>query len=234
MGEVYIVGHTDSIGGDAYNHKLSSDRAAAVMGWLSRHESIPAAIMVGRGLGSTKPVAHNTTMPDGSDNPEGRARNRRVEILLATREGVDIVKVAGLVVVGAQGVEAGDGAIRIDESGVRVGDVEVTAGGIRVGGVTVGADSGVAGDKARLVDDERPAFCKTGEICSLRCPYGDCQMTCQSGAKCEFSCTGGDCTMRCDPGAVCDFHCSGGDCSFDCANGSVCRTTCTGGGCARS
>lgn len=82
-GEIRVVGHTDSIGNAEYNRKLSEARAVAVMRWLHAEEGIPAQLMVGRGLGSEKPVAYNT-LPDGSDNPEGRARNRRVEIFFAT------------------------------------------------------------------------------------------------------------------------------------------------------
>jgi outer membrane protein OmpA-like peptidoglycan-associated protein len=78
-GEIYVVGHTDSVGGDPYNQKLSEARAISVMRWLNENEEIPLALMKGRGMGSKKPLTYNT-MPDGSDNPEGRAKNRRVEI----------------------------------------------------------------------------------------------------------------------------------------------------------
>jgi len=44
---------------------------------------VPGATIATRGLGKTKPVAANTK-PDGSDDPEGRARNRRVEIVHVT------------------------------------------------------------------------------------------------------------------------------------------------------
>ncbi len=243
VGEVYVVGHTDSIGSDDYNARLSKDRAVAVMSWLSHNEGIPASVMVGRGVGATRPVAHNTR-PDGSDDPEGRARNRRVEILLATKEGVDVVNVAGLVTVtgdavevggGAvrvdeDAVEVGGGAIRVDEESVNVGGIEISAEGINVGGVTVPHGGGTA---SRVVDDETPAVCKTGETCNFRCPDGDCEMTCQPGANCNFTCSGGDCRMTCKPGATCNFTCSGGDCLYECPLGSTCNTTCSGGDCRR-
>jgi outer membrane protein OmpA-like peptidoglycan-associated protein len=76
---VEVLGHTDSIGTERYNEELSRRRALAVMAWLSEREGVPAGLMAGRGLGAKQPVAHNTR-PDGSDDPEGRARNRRVEI----------------------------------------------------------------------------------------------------------------------------------------------------------
>ncbi len=83
-GEIRLVGHTDSLGSDDYNLKLSQARAVSVMRWLNREEGIPARLMVGQGMGSKQPIAYNT-LPDGSDNPEGRARNRRVEVFLNTR-----------------------------------------------------------------------------------------------------------------------------------------------------
>lgn len=76
---VELIGHTDSIGAADANLQLSLQRAVEVMRWLNEREGIPAEIMVGQGMGSKKPVAHNTN-PDGSDSPEGRAKNRRVEV----------------------------------------------------------------------------------------------------------------------------------------------------------
>ena len=93
VGDVLVVGHTDAIGSDAYNAGLSQRRALAVMRWLNQHEGIPAQILVGRGVGAAHPVAPNTR-PDGSDDAAGRARNRRVEIQVATREGVQLVPAA--------------------------------------------------------------------------------------------------------------------------------------------
>ena len=82
-GRVTVTGHTDSIGTSEYNQQLSEKRALAVMTWLHRVEGIPLGLMVGRGAGASQPVDYNT-MPDGSDNPAGRARNRRVELRIAT------------------------------------------------------------------------------------------------------------------------------------------------------
>ena len=68
-----VGGHTDSDGDDALNMKLSQDRAAAV-----REKLISMGIDPGRltshGYGETKPISPNTT-------PEGKANNRRVELL---------------------------------------------------------------------------------------------------------------------------------------------------------
>jgi outer membrane protein OmpA-like peptidoglycan-associated protein len=85
-GTVTIEGHTDAIGGDADNQGLSERRAAAVRTALaaelgSGYEYAPV------GFGESKPVAPNTK-PDGSDDPDGRALNRRVEIRTGSVEQV--------------------------------------------------------------------------------------------------------------------------------------------------
>ncbi len=79
--QVTIEGHTDGKGTDAYNNALSEKRAAAVKTWLTTNAQANATKISTRGLGKTKPIAHNTN-PDGSDDPEGRAKNRRVEIVV--------------------------------------------------------------------------------------------------------------------------------------------------------
>lgn len=80
---VSIEGHTDSKGTDAYNLTLSEKRAAAVKTWLTTNAQVNAAKISTKGVGSSMPVAENTK-PDGSDDPEGRAKNRRVEIVVHT------------------------------------------------------------------------------------------------------------------------------------------------------
>ncbi len=74
-----IEGHTNSIGTDAYNQKLSEARARTVRDWLAKRNVIPASTPI-RGFGKSMPVAPNTTA-DGKDDPEGRQRNRRVEVV---------------------------------------------------------------------------------------------------------------------------------------------------------
>jgi photosystem I P700 chlorophyll a apoprotein A2 len=78
---VLITGHSDSKGQEDYNQKLSLKRAESVKDWLVKNSGVDAGIMRTEGLGEAKPVAPNTN-PDGSDNPEGRQKNRRVEILI--------------------------------------------------------------------------------------------------------------------------------------------------------
>lgn len=78
---VTIEGHTDGKGSDAYNQPLSEKRAEAVREWLVKKGGASAARITTRGWGKSKPVAPNTR-PDGSDDPEGRKKNRRVEITL--------------------------------------------------------------------------------------------------------------------------------------------------------
>lgn len=74
-----IGGHTDRKGSDTYNQKLSERRADSVKNWLLTQGATNP--MTTRGWGSQKPVAPNT-LPDGRDNPDGRQKNRRVEILV--------------------------------------------------------------------------------------------------------------------------------------------------------
>ena len=79
---VQIRGYTDSIGSDGYNQLLSEQRARAVRDWLAAHHFIAATTPI-QGFGKKNPVAPNTN-PNGSDNPAGRAKNRRVEVLIDT------------------------------------------------------------------------------------------------------------------------------------------------------
>ena len=80
-GKVLIEGHTDAKGSEAYNQKLSERRSAMVKKWLIDHYHFSPDQLVTKGWGETRPVAPNTRK-DGSDNPEGRARNRRVVITI--------------------------------------------------------------------------------------------------------------------------------------------------------
>jgi hypothetical protein len=75
---VTIAGYTDSMGAETLNKTLSQDRAQAVKDYLVNHGASTNKYVV-VGYGETNPVAPNTN-PDGTDNPAGRALNRRVEI----------------------------------------------------------------------------------------------------------------------------------------------------------
>ena len=83
-GIVRIEGHTDAKGTEAYNLRLSDRRAASVKTWLTSSGGLRTVSFSTKGLGATQPVAPNTR-PDGSDDPEGRQRNRRVEIIIAKK-----------------------------------------------------------------------------------------------------------------------------------------------------
>jgi outer membrane protein OmpA-like peptidoglycan-associated protein len=78
---VRVEGHTDAKGADSYNQKLSERRAKSVADWLVKREDLGKTKFQVKGLGETQPVAANEK-PDGSDNPEGRQKNRRVEIVV--------------------------------------------------------------------------------------------------------------------------------------------------------
>jgi len=82
MGDVSltIVGHTDAKGSDAYNQALSERRAASVKKWLA--EAGVKLLMSTQGKGKSEPVAPNMHA-NGSDNPAGRQKNRRVEFIIA-------------------------------------------------------------------------------------------------------------------------------------------------------
>ncbi len=74
--KVRIVGHTDSAGAEAYNQRLSERRAQAVADYL-KHMGIAESRLSVEGQGERRPVASN-------DTAEGRAQNRRVEVIFDT------------------------------------------------------------------------------------------------------------------------------------------------------
>ena len=79
---IRVEGHTDSIGSDDYNQRLSELRATSVKDWLIDHQYMDySATSVG--FGRKKPIAANK-LPNGKDNPAGRQKNRRVEIVIDT------------------------------------------------------------------------------------------------------------------------------------------------------
>ncbi len=77
---IAVEGNTDSVGSPSYNMSLGQSRARAVASFLIQ-SGLPAGIFSVASFGATRPVAANTN-PDGSDNAGGRARNRRVDIIL--------------------------------------------------------------------------------------------------------------------------------------------------------
>jgi outer membrane protein OmpA-like peptidoglycan-associated protein len=79
-GQVRIDGHTDAKGDDRYNLRLSERRANAVKTWFVEKAGLRSNRFSTHGYGKQRPVASNTK-PDGSDDPEGRQKNRRVEIV---------------------------------------------------------------------------------------------------------------------------------------------------------
>ena len=78
--EIEMSAHTDSKGADDYNLSLSDNRARSVREYILS-KGIVATRIISQGYGETKPVATNIN-PDGSDNPEGRQLNRRVEFTI--------------------------------------------------------------------------------------------------------------------------------------------------------
>ncbi len=80
-GDILVVGHTDARGDDPYNDDLSLRRAKAVAAWLADDGGIAAARLKPEGRGEREPVAPNAGI-DGNDYPEGRAMNRRVQVII--------------------------------------------------------------------------------------------------------------------------------------------------------
>lgn len=81
-GTVRVEGHTDGKGGNDYNMRLSDRRAQSVVTWFRTKGGLGSMTFASKGFGATQPVAPNQK-PDGSDDPEGRQKNRRVEIVLS-------------------------------------------------------------------------------------------------------------------------------------------------------
>ncbi len=81
VGALEITGHTDAVGDDAYNLALGQRRADAVRDWLIANTDLTADILTAQGVGEADPILPNLN-DDGTDNPEGRAANRRVEFTI--------------------------------------------------------------------------------------------------------------------------------------------------------
>jgi len=78
---VTVEGYTDSKGKKSVNMELSRERATVVKNWLVKNGGVAAANISAKGFGEDNPVAPNAN-PDGSDDPVGRAKNRRVSIIV--------------------------------------------------------------------------------------------------------------------------------------------------------
>jgi outer membrane protein OmpA-like peptidoglycan-associated protein len=79
---VTVEGHTDGKGTDGYNQTLSERRATAVRAALVERGA-PQEWLITHGFGKSRPIAPNAHA-DGSDDPEGRQKNRRVEVVINT------------------------------------------------------------------------------------------------------------------------------------------------------
>jgi outer membrane protein OmpA-like peptidoglycan-associated protein len=78
--KLHITGHTDALGTDGYNMGLSRGRAQTVKEELVGLGVSPDQVVT-EGVGKAAPLGPNQKL-DGSDNPEGRSKNRRAEIFL--------------------------------------------------------------------------------------------------------------------------------------------------------
>ena len=75
--KIELGSHTDSVASEVYNLELSQRRAESTVNYLIR-KGLATERLVAKGYGESKPIARNTN-PDGTDNPDGRQRNRRTE-----------------------------------------------------------------------------------------------------------------------------------------------------------
>lgn len=75
--KIELSSHTDSVGADGYNERLSQRRAESAVEYII-DAGIERERLVAKGYGESRPIARNTN-PDGTDNPEGRQKNRRTE-----------------------------------------------------------------------------------------------------------------------------------------------------------
>ncbi len=78
---VTVEGHTDSFGSDAGNQRLSQERAEMVRRYLLGNPGLQPSLIEAVGYGESRPVASN-------DTKEGRARNRRTDIVIYTNIGM--------------------------------------------------------------------------------------------------------------------------------------------------
>lgn len=79
---ITVEGHTDSHGSDDKNLELSEERAVAVKAYLLANMNLDPTRIEARGLGETYPIANNET-------PEGRTKNRRIEVIIQPQAGAD-------------------------------------------------------------------------------------------------------------------------------------------------
>lgn len=81
---IELSSHTDSVDTENYNQRLSQRRAESAVNYIIV-SGIERSRMVAKGYGESRPIARNTN-PDGTDNPEGRATNRRTEFKVIRRD----------------------------------------------------------------------------------------------------------------------------------------------------
>ena len=81
---IELSSHTDSVDTVSYNLRLSQRRAESAVNYIVQ-AGIDRSRLTARGYGESRPIARNTN-PDGTDNPEGRAKNRRTEFKVIRRD----------------------------------------------------------------------------------------------------------------------------------------------------
>ena len=81
--KIEVIGHADALGDEPYNNKLSKSRAISTQKYLVKNGIVSQRIIT-KWDGAAQPIAPNT-LPSGEDNPQGRSKNRRVEIRIINK-----------------------------------------------------------------------------------------------------------------------------------------------------
>lgn len=83
-GAITVIGHSDAKGDAGYNRSLSQARAEAVRAWFGQQVGVRQRQFTVVGRGEDAPIAPNLSV-DGKDDPIGRAKNRRVEVIVPAK-----------------------------------------------------------------------------------------------------------------------------------------------------
>lgn len=112
---VEVTGYTDALGSDIYNLNLAHKRSMEVINYLAS-KGIPTENFISKAAGKSGSIAENIRN-DGSDNPEGRKFNRRVEINVINNSSQDVLQEDSMLPESLQPKISGKFYVILDESG---------------------------------------------------------------------------------------------------------------------
>ena len=131
-----VTGHTDNVGTNAYNDRLSAARAKAVAAALQADPATSGWRLQVSGRGESEPVVPNMT-PDGTDDPAGRALNRRVEIAYTPKPAPAPSTASSA---GASPTHTSPASLAVPTPAATVGPIDVKSHGTFGGAVTALVD----------------------------------------------------------------------------------------------